>query len=319
MDRFEETIRRAKPEVPPLPADFAAQVWAEAQRQGLRVRPAWQVRGPLWVGRAAAVVALLAAMVVLDGAAYQVRSSGLLELLHFGATLLGSFAAHIPYDLVLTALVLGAAAAWLARYARLLRVPIAWAILISYGITGAGGLALAGSGLNESLQTAVIKDEVSGPGLSWFFERRAVYRRPDPRFRMGRVIALDGQRARLRTPLGDEEQVVLPPDFHVRVGDDVRLLAKPNGALMHARMAQHCNPATVRGYFRHHEMMREMMRARGMGPGMRGHGPGMQRGMRGMGPGMGGPGMGMGPGMRGMGGPDMGMGSGMHGMGMGPR
>ena len=293
MERFDEKMRAARPDAPHLPPDFAAQVMGEIERQGLTVRPLWRVRGAVWLGRVAAAAALVTGVVVLNGAAYQLRSSGALELLHFGSRLLGGFLGQIPYDLLLTALLLGGAAAWLIRHARAVRVPVAWALLISYGLTGAGGLALAGSGLNESLQDAVLKEEVSTPGLSWFYGQRAIYHRPDPRFRMGRVIALDGQRARIQTPTGDEEEVLLPPGFQAQVGEDVRLIALPNGGVVRAQMAQRCNPASVQPYFRHHRMMQEMMR--GMRPG--GMGGGMGPMMRRMGPGGmdGGPMGGVGP------------------------
>ena len=301
MDRFEQRLRAARPDVPTLGPDFAAQVCAEIERRGLRVRPAWRVRGLLWLGRAAALAALVAAVLVLNGAAYELRSSGALELLHFGGRLLSAFVERLPWDLLASALLLGAAAAWGIRHTRLARVPVAWALLISYGLTGAGGLALAGSGLNESLQEAVLKEEVRDRALSWFYGERAVYRRPHPRFVMGRVLALDGERARLQTPLGDEVAVTLPSGFRAQVGDTLRLLEARGGATAgataRAELAQLCNPAAVGSYFRHHRMMRRHMR-----PGMdHGMGPGPMMGPGGMGTGMGpgpllGPG-GMGPGM----------------------
>ncbi len=329
MDRFEQRLRAARPEVPPLGPDFAAQVCAEIERRGLRVWPAWRVRGGLWLGRTAALAALVAAVLVLNGAAYELRSSGALELLHFGGRLLSAFVERLPWDLLASALLLGAGAAWGIRHTRLARVSVAWAVLISYGLTGAGGLALASSGLNESLQEAVLKEDVGGPALSWFYGERAVYRRPAPRFLMGRVLALEGERARLQTPLGDEATVTLPPGFRAQVGDTLRLLEAREdataGAVPRTELAQLCNPAAVGGYFRHHQMMRQHMRggpmmAPGMGPAGPMMGPGMGPagpGGRMMGPGMGAGGPMMGPGM-GRGGPMMGTG-GMAPGGPGPR
>jgi hypothetical protein len=303
MDRLEQRLRAARPPVPELGPPFAAQVTAEIARRGLRVRPLWVLRAPLWAGRAAALLTLAAAVVTLNGAAYELRASGALELLHFGASFLAAFLANVPYDLLLTALALGGAAAWLLRHARPARVPVAWTLLLSYGLTGAGGLALAGSGLNESLQSSVLEESAGGTGstaLGWFYGERAVYRRPDPRFHMGRVVALEGRRARLLTPLGEEEEVDLPPGFSAQVGEPVRLIAAPDGGPLRALTAQRCNPAAVEGYFQHHRMM---MRGRGghgsMPPGPMPHGM-MQPGGGMMDGGtMGGPGMGPG----GMGGP----------------
>jgi hypothetical protein len=296
MDRFEQRIRAARPAVPELGPQFSAQVLAEIARRGLRVRPAWQVRSALWLGRAAALGALGVAVLLLNGAAFELRSNGALELLAFGTRLLGGFLADLPWDLLLSALLLAGAAGWGLRHAQLARVPVAWAVLIGYGLTGAGGLALAGSGLNESVQSAVLEDRAGGLGLQWFYAQRAMYRRPHPHFRMGRVIALEGQRAQLQTPAGEVEEVMLPQGFRAQVGDAVRLIVAPDGPLVRAQAAQLCNPSTVGPYFRHHRMMQEMMQRRGMGAGMGGMGPGMGRGMgpgmhRGMGGGMG-PGVG---------------------------
>lgn len=310
MERSEERIRAARPAVPHLPPDFAAQVMAEIERQGLAIRPAWRVRAPVWLGRAACVAALAVAVLALNAAAYQFRSSGTLELLYFGTRLLGGVVSGLPYDLLLTVLLLGGAAAWLIRYARVARVPVAWAVIISYGLSGAGGLALAASGVNETVQDAVLSGAADVPGLDWFYGRRAMYHRPDPRFRMGRVIAQEGRTVRLETPLGDEETVLLPPGTQVQPGDMVRLITAPGDATLRADAVQLCRPASVQHYFHHRQMMRGRM-GPGMGPGMgRGMGPGMGSGM---GPGMGGPmhrggmGGGMGPGMGG------GMGPGMSG------
>lgn len=263
-------------------------------------RPAWQVRGALWLRRGAAVAALAAAAVALNAVVFELRNNGTLELLYFGTQMLGGFLSQLPYDFLLAAMLLAAAAAWLLRNARPLRVPVAWVVLVSYGLTGAGGLSLAASGLNESVQESVLNASLEGPGLSWFFGERAVYHRPHPRFRMGRVVAVEGRQARLETPLGDEETVQLPPGFQAQVGDPVRLLTAADGSGLRVVQAQHCNPRRVGPYFQHHRRMREMMRERGMQGPM---GPGM-RGMRHMGPGMRGPmGGGMGGGMRQMGPP----------------
>jgi hypothetical protein len=310
QERLERRLRAARPAVPPLGPEFAAQVMGEIKRQGLVPRPAWQVRGALWLRRGAAVAALLAAAVALNAVVFELRSNGTLELLYFGTGLLGGFVTQLPYDFLLAALLLAGTAAWLLHgadllrgipllrgvpllgSARLLRVPVAWAVLVSYGLTGAGGLSLAASGLNETVQESVLRESLQGPGLSWFYGERAVYHRPHPRFRMGRVVALADGRARLETPLGEEETVRLPPGFQAQVGDWVRLLTAADGAGLRAEQAQQCNPRRVGPYFQHHRTMREMMQGRGMrgpmGPGM-GHmgggmGPGIGGGMRHMGP-----------------------------------
>lgn len=310
--RVEQRLRAARPAVPPLPHDFATNVVAEIERRGLAVRPLWRVRGLLWLGRAAAAVALLAATLALNAAAYELRASGKLELLYFGARLLDGFLSGLPYDLLAGTLLLGGAAAWLLRHTRAARVPVAWAVLISYGMTGTGGLALAASGVNEALQEAVLEAPAAEeepaapgwlPGMAWFYGERAVYHRPHPRFRMGRVLERTEQGVRLQTPLGEELEVPLPRGFRAEPGDHVRLIVAAAEGTPRVEQAQLCNPQAVQHYFHRQQMM---MRHRGMmGPGM---GPGMHEGR--MGPGMMGPGTG-----RGMG---PGMGPHMMGPGMGP-
>lgn len=305
MNRFEERLRAHRPAVPPLPPDFSALVVAEIERRGLAVRPAWRVQGALWLGRAAAVLALAAAAVLLNAAAYELVSSGTLELLYFGVRLLDGFVADLPYDLLAATLLLGGAAGWLLRHARMARVPVAWALILSYGLTGTGGLALAASGVNEALQETVLAGEDAGepavagwvPGLAWFYRDRAVYHRPHPRFRMGRVLARTPEGVRLETPLGEEVEVTLPRGFAAEPGDHLRVIAEGSGGALRTESVQRCNPNVVQRYFRHHRMMRHGGMPHGMGPGGGMMGPGM----RGMGPGMGpmhGGGM-MGPGTRG--------------------
>lgn len=323
---LEARLRAARPPVPPLPADFAAQVWAEVERQGIVPRPAWALRVKVWAVRVAAVALLAAGALTLDAAVYEVRNNGALEVLYFGARMLDGFLRGIPYDLVLATLLTGGAVAWLLRYARFARVPVAWALLIAYGLTGTGGLTLAATGINDAVRKSVLEEEAapkdgqtagrgSGglPGvfagmMMGYFTERAVYHRPHARFRMGKVLSRDGNLVRLESPAGEEMEARLPPGFQARPGDHLRLIVDPDGTTLRARAAQHCG-ATAERYFHH---MR-MMRGRGMGPGHMGPGMGPGR----MGPGMG-PGH-MGPGMRGGMGGGMGMGPGrMGGMGMGP-
>ena len=314
-DALARTVRRARPAVPPLPANFAAQVWAEAARQGLTPLPVWRVRGALWLGRSLAVAVLAAAVLALDAAVFELRSNGALEVLYFGVRLLDGFLAALPWDLLMAVAVTGTAGGWLLRHARIVRVPLTWAVLLAYGMTGTGGLALAASGLNERVRDAVLADALTvaarpaaagtgaggaaevageagpvpaprGPGhpmgrmagyVAGYFMERTVYQRPHAHFRMGRVLTVQGERVRLQAPDGQELEAQLPPGFQAKVGEHLRLIVAEDAPVLRVEQAQRCAPAAQR-YF---HPMRRMH-----GPG---GGPGLMR--PGMGPGMMGPGM----------------------------
>lgn len=291
MPTLDERLRAAKPQAPPLPEDFAARVMAEIRAQGIAIRPPPRTGRLGWLAGAAA--AALAGAVLVNAALFELRSNGALELLAFGSRFLDGVAARVPYDFLLAALALAGLAGLLLRKGRILQTRVAWLLLLSYGATSLGGLALAGSGVNEKLQAQVEANPVAWPAVNWFFHERARFMPPPAHFRFGVVTAVSDGRVQLLSPLGDEVTVHLPPGFRAQVGDHLRLTGAAADGRFEADQAQICQPGQGRRYFRG-----------GMGPGM------MRGGPPGAGPGMGRPG-GMGP--RGP------MGSGMHGpMGPGP-
>jgi hypothetical protein len=270
MTLLDERLKAAQPVAPVLPEGFAARVMDAIHAQGLRIRPAprrWRF-GAL----AAAVAAVLAAAVLTNAVVYEVRSNGSLELLEFGSQFLGSVFERIPYDLLAAALALAGTAVLLIRRGRILQTRVAWLLLLTYGASGLGGLALAGSGLNEELQTDVYAERLSWPGVVWFYRERAHFRPPPAHFRFGVVQAVDSGTAQLLSPTGDEVTVKLPPGFQVRVGDHVRLSGAATNGEFTADQAQHCQPGRGQRYFMH-----RMGAGMGRGPGG-GPGPGMMRG-----------------------------------------
>jgi len=311
MDPWENKLRSARPVVPPLPPDFAARAMAEIARRGLTILPARVHRLRAWWRRGAALLLLVLAALLVNGVVFELRMNGALELLFFRFRFLGGFLGALPYDLLGSALALGALAAWLVRQGSLARVPVAWVLLVSYGLTGGGGVALAVTGVNETLQDEALAERLPVAPLAWFYRHRAHYGAHDPRFRMGRVVEAAGGTALLETPTGERVRVTLPPGFRARVDENLRLGGAVRGDAFVADDAQHCDPERMRRYFH-----RRMMGGGGMGPGHMspgGMGPGGM-GPGGMGPGGMGPG-GMGPGGMGPGGVGPG---GMGPGGMGP-
>ncbi len=299
MKTLEDRIKAAKPEAPALPSDFAQRVMDEVALRGAAILPARGIglRRRFCLGGA---LALLAAGILLsNGLAYEVRMNGTLELLFFGLRFLDSFLARLPFDLIVSVLVLSGVAAWLFHYGRFVRVAAAWVVLVSYGITGAGGLALAQSGLNERVSELAMTGERGWPLLGAFYHRRAHYRMGLAGFRMGRVVKAGSRSVRILMPNEEEVLITLPRDFVPKVGDYIRLSGMESGQGFRANRGQFCNPRSTGRYFRHMargpghmrrgDGMRQMGRPGEMGRRMRQMGrPGeMGRGMRQMGRGMG--------------------------------
>ncbi len=310
MPTLDERLKAARPEPPRLPEGFARRVMDEIQARGLPIRSAPLRHRAWWMAGAAACV--LAGMALTNAFLFELRSNGSLELLEFGTRFLTGFLARVPYDFLAAAAVLAALSGLLVRRGHILRARVAWVLLLSYGMTGLGGLALAGSGLNEELQTQVYAERLDWPGLHWFYRQRAHFMAPPDRFRFGLVTQVDDGNAVLFSPMGDQISVTLPPGFRVQVGDHVRLSGQEEGGRFRAEHAQLCQPGRGQRYFMHGPGRGP---GSGMGPGS-GRGPGPGMGPGGMGPGgMGGPG----PGPHGPRGPGAGMGNGSGpGGGMGP-
>lgn len=309
MPTLDERLKAARPEPPPLPAGFAMRVMAEIQTRGLAIRPVPRPRRSWWLAAAAACV--LAGVGFANAFVFELRANGSLELLAFGGRFLAGFLERVPYDLLAASAVLAALSGLLLRRGRIVQSRVAWVLLVSYGVTGLGGLALAGSGVNEELQSQVYADRMNWPGLHWFYRQRAHFMAPPAHFRFGRVAEVNDGTVVLLSPAGDEIPVDLPPGFRAVVGDHLRLSGAEESGRFRADHAQLCQPGRGQRYFMHGPGM-------GMGPGMPPGGMG-----RGMGPGRGPPG---GPGPRGPLGPGMapggpggrGPGGGMGPLGPGP-
>jgi hypothetical protein len=299
---LEERLKAAKPEPPRLPEGFAARVLGDIQARRLAIRPAPQRHRAWWL--AAALAAVLGAMALTNAFVFELRSNGSLELLAFGSRFLTGFLARIPYDLLAAAAALAALSGLLMRRGRVVHTRVAWVLLVTYGVTGIGGLALAGSGVNEELQTQVYAERMDWPGLHWFYRQRAHYLAPPAQFRFGLVTQVNEGSVVLLSPMGDEVTVDLPPGFRAQVGDHVRLGGRPEAGRFQADDAQLCQPGRANRYFMHGPGMGRGMGPGGMGPpGMR-HGPFAPDGGP-PGPGPGGPGA-MGRGLSPHGGPPMG-------------
>jgi hypothetical protein len=293
--QLDERIRAARPREPQLPPHFTATVLARIQAEGLAIRPRWRQRARPAAYGLAALLALGAAVLLSNAGLYELDADGSLELLYFGGRFLGAFLGRVPYDVLLSALALAGLGAWLLRRGALVHTRVAWLLLLSYGVTGGGGLALAGSGINYELRTRIVAQPEGWPLVGDFYRRRAHWAGPPAAgFRLGRVLAVDGRAAVLLTPTGEQTRVTLPPGAVAAVGDTLRLGGQADDGAFRADSVQVCDPARAMRHFGRHgmdpDMMRRMapmMRPGAMGPG--GMGPGMTR-PGGMGPGMMGPG-----------------------------
>lgn len=246
---IEDRIKAAKPAAPPLPPDFNARVMAGIAGEGLAILPArtGRVRRHLYL--AASVFMLGLGILLANGAVFEVTMNGNLELLYFGSRFLGSFIALLPFDLLASATLLAGITVWLLHRGRVTRVALTWLVMTAYGITAAGGVALAESGVNEKLRDWIVETDVDLPGVSGYFLHRAHYRMRHPEFRMGRVTEVEATAARLVTPTGEAYWITLPSGLRPNVGDHLRLGGKESGGRFVADEGQLCNPKRTMRYF----------------------------------------------------------------------
>jgi hypothetical protein len=246
---IEDRIRAAKPTAPALPPDFSARVMAGIAGQELAILPArtGRVRRRLYL--AASVFILGLGILLANGAVFEVTMNGNLELLYFGSRFLGSFIALLPFDLLASAALLAGITVWLLHRGRVARVALTWLVITAYGITAAGGVALAESGVNEKLRDWIVENDADLPGVSGYYRHRAHYRIRHPGFRMGRVTEVEATAARLVTPTGEAYWITLPPGLRPSVGDHLRLGGKESGGRFMADEGQFCDPKRTMRYF----------------------------------------------------------------------
>lgn len=256
LTSLEKRLRAARPEAPGLPPDFAPGVMEAIEAGSLTVRPAWRGNLLHWGRLAAGATVLLAGAVLVNAAVFDLWVNGGLELVYFGGRFLNAFLIALPWDLMLGALAAGLAAGFLLRIGKTARVRLAWVIIVSYAISLGGGAALAGSGVNQVFHDRVEQGERLPPLMQWFYATRARYRRPHAGFRIGQVISVDHGRALLRTPLGEEVAVILPPGFKTAPGEHLRLAGTQHRTGFRTAEAQRCQAESVRPYFHHARMMR---------------------------------------------------------------
>lgn len=283
---LERRLKAARPSAPELPPNFALGVMGAIDRQGLSILPGWRATLGLWARRGAGAVILMLSALLVNGALYDLRGNGGLELLYFGGRFLTALPAALPWDLMLGALAAGLLAAGLLRTGKTARVRMAWVLIVSYVLSAGGGTALAGSGLNQTLHDLVGKGEALPAPMHWFYANRGLYRRPHPDFRFGRVVSMQDGQAMLQNPAGEQLAVSLPPGFKAVVGEHLRMAGVGGKKGFRAGQAQRCQPERVRHYFRHRQMMQGgsmrggehgRMMQNGMGGGMK-RGQGMGRG-----------------------------------------
>ncbi len=263
----------------------------EIVQRGLTVLPAHSVRLRRQLCLTGAMLLLGVGILLTNGLAFEVQMNGSLELLFFGVRFLDAFLTQLPFDLLVTALLFSSIAAWLFHYGRGARVAMIWVVLVTYGITGAGGLALAQSGLNERVQGWATKEGRNWPMLGPFYRHRAHYRMRHAEFRMGKVVEVGNGMARILTPNGEEVPSGLPPSLVPKMGDHLRLSGVESGGRFIADEGQLSDPRRMRRYFHHMRMGPVPMGGMGMDrpPGHMKRrpmmGPGMGKGRRHMGQG----------------------------------
>ena len=256
MKKLEDILKAAKPAVPDLPKDFCERVMSEVRKIDPATAPLMSARQRVnWKQLAGGVLLLLLSLVIVNNIVFEVQMNGSVELLYFGTRFLKDIVVYFPFDLVIPAAVATGLSSWLMWNSKVLKRGIAAVVIGSYLTTGFGGAALAATGINEQIHTAIIKEKRDLPLLSWYFKERVRYFIDLPDFKMGRVEKSDGRFVWIVDPHGKKSKIELTTDMKVRKGQIISLAGTESGDLFRVNIGHHCNPGRAGRYFHHMSLM----------------------------------------------------------------
>lgn len=266
MKTFDELIKSAKPTVPELPSAFSERVMSEIVR--MEAEPGKSSINLL--NLLAAGFLLLIGLLSVNSIMFEVRMNGSIELLSFGTRFLTDALTYIPFDLIIPAILIIGLASRMMWASQTFKKGATTVIIGSYLITGAGGAALAATGVNERIQNTLIKGKIDWPVISWFYKERARYHINHLNFNMGRVERLSNGLAWIVDPNGKEIKVRLPEGRVVEKGQFIRLAGSIDNGIFKGHDMNFCHPVTAKRYFHRMPMMQHHMQMHGP-MNMKGH------------------------------------------------
>lgn len=265
MKAFEELMKSAKPTVPELPSNFSERVMSEIVR--LEAEPGKSSINLL--NLLAAGFLLLVGLLSVNSILFEVQMNGSMELLSFGTRFLTDVFTYIPFDLIIPAVLIIGLASRMMWASQAFKKGVATVIVGSYLVTGVGGAALAATGVNETIQTALIDRKIDWPVLSWLYKDRARFHVKHPNFNMGRVEKLQNRIAWIVDPNGNQIKVQLPEGNKVEKGQYIRLVGASIDGVFKGHHMNFCHPVTAKRYFhkmpmmKHHMQMQRPMKMKG--------------------------------------------------------
>lgn len=258
MKKLTTRIKSVKPVVPELSTDFSDNILRRIETEEIEIAPVVANGYKKWFRLLTAAISLTLALIAADHMVFELSMNGSLELLYFGKSYLNDFIGYLPLDLILPFLILSGLASWLIWKSRVLKVGLSWLLLGSYLFTTIGGTALAVTGINESIQQAMVEKESNLPWFGPYYRKRARFFIRHRNFQMGRVEKVKNGTAWIVNPLGKELQVQLPPGMEVSVGQYLRLSGETKDAeIFKADRAQFCGSKRAGRYFRQGRMRRQ--------------------------------------------------------------
>lgn len=258
MKNLDSILKTAKPAVPDLPLDFSARVMTEIETIDLATTSTVPSYLPVkWKQLAGGVFLLTLALVIVNNIIFEVQMNGSLEMLYFGTRFLKDVFSYIPFDLIIPAIIVTGFSSWLMWNSKAIKRGIAGIVIGSFLTATFGGAALASTGINKQIQTAVIKEKDEWPIVSWFFKERARYFIDHPNFRMGRVEQSDGKYVWIVNPQGKKFKIELPSDMMVNEGQIISVTGIESDNLFKVANGRHCDPGRVGRYFHSRSMMHQ--------------------------------------------------------------
>lgn len=281
MKNIEDLLKAAKPPAPDLPKGFSDDVLLRISSENITVMQPEAASGIQKFRMLSGIATLFVAIILFSYNSYELRMNGSLELLFFGTRYLGDFLGYLPWDLIIPSLLLTTFSVWMIKKSNLLKKSIAVIAIVSYLLTGVGGVAIASTGLNDQIEASITNKEKDWPWIGMFHHHRAKQFIQHPNFKMGRVEAIFNGSAEVVTPHGENITIKLPVNTSVAEGQILRISGEGEKAVFTAQRVHICNPSRVMRYFG--QMMGP---GKTMGPGkmMNDHsccsGKGMMRMMR---------------------------------------
>lgn len=264
MIDLENLLRKARPDVPDLPDEFNSTVMQRIAKLDVPTEPV-PIRDPFsGIQLGIGLLALIIATLLFNYNTYEILMNGSLELLFFGRQYILDFIRYLPWDLIVSSLLLTLLSAWLLRRSGMIKRGIASLALISYLVTGVGGSALAAAGFNDQIEAALSETKESWSWLKILRHSRARQFIHHPHMKLGKVEKLTNGEAEIITPNGASLRIQMPPGTDVEVGQYVRASGIDIQSTFSAEKVHICNPSRVNRYFgqmkhhhhRHHQMMK---------------------------------------------------------------